>query len=75
MVFTQIKTYHDGTLEELPPTVIDKNIGLERISWLINGKVTSYMVTFKHSFGITAEKLGLNVNDEMWAKFGLRKKF
>ena len=58
MVFTQFKTYHDGTLEELPTTVIDTGIGLERIPWLINGTATSYMDTFKHSFGVTAKKLG-----------------
>ena len=69
MVFTQFKTYHDGTLEELPTTVIDTGIGLERIPWLINGSPTSYMDTFKHSFGVTAQKLGINVNDSMWAKF------
>ena len=28
------------------------------------------MDTFKHSFGVTASKLGINLNDEMWAKFG-----
>ena len=70
MVFTQFKTYHDGTLEELPTTIIDTGIGLERIPWLINGTATSYMDTFKHSFEITAKKLGLNLNDKMWEKFG-----
>ena len=70
MVFTQFKTYHDGTLEELPTTIIDTGIGLERIPWLINGTATSYMDTFKHSFEITAKKLGLNLDDKMWEKFG-----
>lgn len=70
MVFTQFKTYHDGTLEQLPVTVIDTGIGLERIPWLINGSATSYMDTFKHSFNYIREKLGVSLDAEVWDKFG-----
>jgi hypothetical protein len=37
MVFMQYKTFHDGTIEELPITVIDTGIGMERFPWLLNG--------------------------------------
>ena len=70
MVFTQFKTYHDGTLEELPITIIDTGIGLERIPWLINGSATSYMDTFKHSFEFITKKLNINLDNEIWTKFG-----
>lgn len=70
MVFTQFKTYHDGTLEELPITIIDTGIGLERIPWLINGSATSYMDTFKHSFEYIINKLNMSLDNEIWSKFG-----
>jgi alanyl-tRNA synthetase len=50
MVFMQYKTFHDGTLEQLPITVIDTGIGLERIPWLLNGSATSYSDTFPLAF-------------------------
>ena len=50
--------------------VIDTGIGLERIPWPINGTATSYMDTFKHSFEITAKKLGINVADSFIVNLG-----
>ena len=46
MVFMQFKTFHDGSIEDLPIKVIDVGIGLERIPWLINGSATSYTEVF-----------------------------
>ena len=70
MVFTQFKTYHDGSIEELPITIIDTGIGLERIPWLINGTATSYMDTFKHSFDYVIQKLNISLDSDIWEKFG-----
>ena len=70
MVFTQFKTYHDGSIEELPITIIDTGIGLERIPWLINGSATSYMDTFKHSFDYVIQKLNISLDSDIWEKFG-----
>lgn len=52
MVFMQYKTFHDGSREELDVKVIDVGIGLERISWLINGSATSYSDTFAHALSV-----------------------
>ena len=70
MVFMQYKTFHDGTLEELPIKIIDVGIGLERIPWLINGSATSYLDVFQNAFAWLSNKLGVSVNNEVWEKFG-----
>lgn len=70
MVFMQYKTFHDGSREELPIKIIDTGIGLERVPWLINGSATSYMDVFANALGFLTEKLGLNINNEIWEKFG-----
>lgn len=66
----QYKTFHDGTREELPIKIIDTGIGLERIPWLINGCATSYEVVFKHASEYMVEKLGLTIDNDIWAKIG-----
>ncbi len=70
MVFMQYKTFHDGSKEELPIKIIDTGIGLERVGWLINGSATSYMDTFKNAFEFLSEKLNIQINNEIWEKFG-----
>ena len=70
MVFMQYKTFPDGTREELPVKVIDVGIGLERIPWLINGTPTSYMDVFKTSFNWLSNKLEIDVNIDVWKKYG-----
>lgn len=70
MVFMQYKTFHDGSREELPIKIIDTGIGLERIAWLINGSATSYMDTFKNALSYITKKLDININNEIWEKFG-----
>ena len=70
MVFMQYKTFHDGSKEELPIKIIDTGIGLERVGWLINGSATSYMDTFKNAVEYLSEKLSIQVNNEIWEKFG-----
>ncbi|OMJ66344.1 hypothetical protein SteCoe_36834 [Stentor coeruleus] len=70
MVFMQYKTFPDGSREELPIKIIDTGIGLERIPWLINGSPTSYMDVFKNSFSWLSEKLKIQINSEVWEKFG-----
>lgn len=70
MVFMQYKTFHDGSLEELPITVIDTGIGLERIPWLLNGSATSYSDTFPLAFDYFQKKLGVSMDNDIWEKFG-----
>ena len=50
MVFMQYKYFHDGGFEELKIKIIDTGIGLERISWFMNGTFSSYFITFKKAF-------------------------
>ena len=70
MVFMQYKTFHDGSREELKIKIIDTGIGLERIAWLMNGTATSYMDTFRNAFEWFTTKTKLDVNLEIWEKFG-----
>ena len=70
MVFMQYKTFHDGSREELPVKIIDTGIGLERIAWLINGTATSYMDTFRNAVDYLSKTLGVEINNEVWDKFG-----
>ena len=70
MVFMQYKTFHDGSREELQIKVIDVGIGLERIAWLYNGTSTSYVDTFNHALTYLKDKLEMEVNNEVWEKFG-----
>ena len=70
MVFMQYKYFPDGSYEELPIKIIDTGIGLERIPWLINGTPTSYCDVFKQSLGYLSEKLGMTINNDVWAKLG-----
>ena len=70
MVFMQYKTFHDGSREELDVKVIDVGIGLERIAWLNNGSYTSYSDTFKNAMEYFQSKTGVEINEEVWSKFG-----
>ena len=70
MVFMQYKTFHDGSREELQIKVIDTGIGLERIAWLYNGSPTSYVDTFHNSLTFLKGKIGLDINIDIWEKFG-----
>jgi alanyl-tRNA synthetase len=70
MVFMQYKTFHDGSMEELPIKVIDVGIGLDRIPWLLNGTATSYSGTFPTAYNYLTEKLGIEMNNEIWEKLG-----
>ncbi len=70
MVFMQYKTFHDGSREELPIKIIDTGIGLERVAWLINGSPTSYVDTFKNALEYLTSKLEINIDNEIWEKFG-----
>ena len=70
MVFMQYKTFHDGSREELDIKVIDVGIGLERVAWLYNGSATSYMDTFANAYEYLLKKLDVQVNNEVWDKFG-----
>jgi alanyl-tRNA synthetase len=70
MVFMQYKTFHDGSREELAIKIIDTGIGLERIAWLYNGTPTSYVDTFRNAFTYVTGVLGIEVDNEVWKKFG-----
>jgi len=66
----QYKTFADGSREPLQVQVIDTGIGLERIPWLVNGSPTSYVDVFPRALEFINSKLQLDVNNEVWQKFG-----
>lgn len=70
MVFMQYKTFPDGSREELKVKIIDTGIGLERIPWLMNGSATSYIDVFHNAHKYLSSKLELELNSEVWEKFG-----
>jgi alanyl-tRNA synthetase len=70
MVFMQYKTFHDGSMEELPIKVIDTGIGLDRIPWLLNGSPTSYPDIFPQAYEYFSTKLGISMDNEIWRKLG-----
>lgn len=70
MVFMQYKTFHDGSREELDIKVIDTGVGLERVAWLYNGSSTSYQDTFANAYNYLVKSLNIDVNEEIWSKFG-----
>jgi len=70
MVFMQYKTFHDGSRADLDIKVIDVGIGLERIAWLYNGSATSYMDTFAAAIDYFQPLINLDMNLEIWEKFG-----
>eukprot|EP00742_Colponemidia_sp_Colp-10_P001200 GILJ01001293.1.p1 GENE.GILJ01001293.1~~GILJ01001293.1.p1 ORF type:complete len:960 (-),score=188.73 GILJ01001293.1:174-3053(-) len=70
MVFMQYKTFPDGAREELPVQVIDVGIGMERIPWLMNGTPTSYFDVFPRALEYLRSKVGIEINQDIWAKFG-----
>eukprot|EP00753_Platysulcus_tardus_P010643 PLAT2927.1.p2 GENE.PLAT2927.1~~PLAT2927.1.p2 ORF type:complete len:1002 (+),score=576.26 PLAT2927.1:76-3006(+) len=70
MVFMQYKTFPDGAREELQVQVIDVGIGLERIPWLINGSPTSYCDVFPRALELLTSRLGMELTNEVWEKFG-----
>lgn len=45
-------------------------IGLERIPWLINGTASSYEEVFGSALVFLKEKVEINMNSEIWEKFG-----
>jgi len=70
MVFMQYKVDNEGKREELDVKVIDVGIGLERVAWLVNGSATSYMDTFANALEYLRPKFGVDINQEIWEKFG-----
>ena len=70
MVFMQYKTFHDGSREELDIKVIDTGIGLERVSWLVNGTYTSYQDTFASALEYALGKLNMTIDEKIWGSFG-----
>jgi len=70
MVFMQFKTFPDGSREPLQVKVIDVGIGLERVPWLINGSATSYMDVFPNALQFFLDKIGLDINADIWEKYG-----
>jgi alanyl-tRNA synthetase len=57
-------------MEELDIKVIDTGIGLERVAWLYNGTATSYQTTFASGYEYLMNKLEIQMNEEVWNKFG-----
>ena len=70
MVFTEYKTFHDGSKEKLDIQIIDTGVGLERVAWIYNGSPTSYQDTFAHAYEYLTDRLDMKVQHEIWEKFG-----
>lgn len=73
MVFMQFKCNPDGSIVELPTQVVDVGIGLERVPWLLNGAVTSYISTFPSALRELTEMVGFDVaqlTGPSWTAFG-----
>jgi len=73
MVFMEFKAFPDGTLEKLPVQVIDVGIGLERIPWLLNGTVTSYLTAFPSALEEFCSLTGFDrslLTSDAWKAFG-----
>lgn len=70
MVFIEYKTLQDGSREKLEVQVVDVGIGLERVSWLINGTPTTYIETFKEALEYLKSKVHVDLKEEIWEKFG-----
>lgn len=70
MVFIEYKTFHDGSREKLEVQVVDVGIGLERVSWLVNGNPTSYNETFKNALEYLRQKIKIDTREDIWEKFG-----
>ena len=70
MVFIEYKTFHDGSREKLDVQVVDVGIGLERVSWLVNGNPTSYNETFKSAQEYLMKKVNIEPRKDIWEKFG-----
>ena len=43
---------------------------MERIAWLYNGTPTSYCDTFRNALDFLKGKLSIEINNDIWAKFG-----
>eukprot|EP00764_Aduncisulcus_paluster_P014824 gnl/Carplike_NY0171/905_a1243_882.p1 GENE.gnl/Carplike_NY0171/905_a1243_882~~gnl/Carplike_NY0171/905_a1243_882.p1 ORF type:complete len:1003 (-),score=360.05 gnl/Carplike_NY0171/905_a1243_882:93-3101(-) len=71
MVFMQFRVGPDGSRTPLDVQVIDVGIGLERIPWLINGSVTSYVDAFPTALKYFTDRVdGIECVNEMWQRFG-----
>lgn len=70
MVFIEYKTFHDGSREKLEVQVVDVGIGLERVSWFVNGNPTSYNETFKNALAYLCKQLEVETRHDIWEKFG-----
>ena len=44
--------------------------GLERVPWLVNGTGTSYMDVFHNALEYLKAKVGVEIDDEVWDKYG-----
>ncbi len=62
----QYKYFPNGKYQELDIKIIDTGIGLERIPWLINGSPTSYYDIFTNALGFLQNKIGIQMNNEIW---------
>lgn len=73
MVFMEFKAFADGTIEPLPVQVVDVGIGLERIPWLLNRSVTSYITAFPSALKHMSQLIGITdemINGDVWRRFG-----
>lgn len=75
MVFTEFEVCNSGTeeIKLMKNRIIDVGIGFERLPWLLNGSVTSYIDTFRDQLPLICKFTDLKIEDftnEAWKKFG-----
>ncbi|KAL0245356.1 hypothetical protein GEMRC1_009435 [Eukaryota sp. GEM-RC1] len=69
MVFMEYRYAQDGSLHKLDVQVVDVGIGLERIPWLINGTLTSYLDVYPDTLSLLSSIVGVPLGNETWEKF------
>ncbi|NHJ49419.1 MAG: alanine--tRNA ligase [Asgard group archaeon] len=68
-VYMTYKIEPDGSLTDLPTTVIDMGAGLGRSTWLINGTPTQYEANFGTVLPKVLKKVGLKPDNKFWKKY------
>ncbi|KAL0215711.1 hypothetical protein P9112_007895 [Eukaryota sp. TZLM1-RC] len=69
LVFMEYRYGQDGSLHKLDVQVVDVGIGLERIPWLINGSLTSYLDVYPSTLNLLSSMVKVDPINESWKKY------
>ncbi|KAL0212960.1 hypothetical protein RCL1_006586 [Eukaryota sp. TZLM3-RCL] len=69
MVFMEYRYSPTGELHKLDVQVVDVGIGLERIPWLVNGTLTSYLDVYPQTVHLLSQMTEVAPINEAWEKF------